>query len=291
MKSILPLGLSLRVVALLGLFSIVSATAADFSVTTPGGQYAFQINGTDSPNLTLVRGQTYTFDVQTSDFHPFHIESPGVDGNNDTYSGIITYTVPTNAANYYYNCVYHGDSMRGEIFTVPPPTPADFHVRTPDDQFAFQINGTNSPTLTLVRGQTYTFDVQTSQGYHPFHIESSGVDVNNIDAGIITYTVPTNAANYYYNCYFHGDSMRGEILTVAPSVPVLKLLSIAISSNIVLTSTNASNVSLTPEFKTNFSSTNWFALTVQSNRFANGTNEIICGRPAGSNLFIRLRSP
>ncbi len=276
------------VVCVLSYAGVISAKSADFSVTTPDGQFAFKINGTDSPNLTLERGKTYTFEIDTSDFHPFHIQSPGTDVN-DISSGIITYTVPTNAANYYYNCVFHGDDMRGEIFTVPPPPPADFHVRTPDDQFAFQINGTNSPTLTLVRGHTYTFDVQTTTGFHPLHIESPGVDVNNIDTGMINYTVPTNAANYYYNCAFHGNIMRGEIVTVAPSAPVVKLLTINVSSNIVLTSTNASSLTLTPEFTTNLGSTNWFALSVQTNRFANGTNEIICGRPAGNNLFIRVR--
>ena len=33
-----------------------SAAAADFSVRTPNAQFAFQINGVDSPTLTLVRG-------------------------------------------------------------------------------------------------------------------------------------------------------------------------------------------------------------------------------------------
>src|SRR5439155_14616420 len=96
---------------------------------------------------------------------------------------------------------------------------ADFTVRTPNAQFAFQINGTNSPNLTLVRGKTYTFAVSTTVGFHPFHIASPAVDANDISTGTITYTVPTNAANYFYNCTVHGDSMRGEIFTVAPPPP------------------------------------------------------------------------
>jgi hypothetical protein len=58
----------------------------------------------------------------------------------------------------------------------------------------------------------------------------------------------------------------------------------------VLTSTGTTNWTVNPEFNTNLITTNWFALTVQTNRFANGTNEVICGRPSGSNLFIRLRA-
>jgi len=267
---------------------VFSAKAADFEVRTPNDQFAFQINGVNSPTLTLVRGRTYTFDVQTSPgFHPFHIESPGVDPN-DIDNGIMTYTVPTVAANYYYNCTFHGDSMRGEIITIPPPPTADFEVRTPNDQAAFQINGVNSPTLTLVRGQTYTFNVQTSPGFHPFHIESPGVDPNGIDNGIMTYTVPTNAANYFYDCVVHFGFMRGQIVTVPP--PTFRILSLAVSTNIVLRSTGTNNWTVNPEFNTDLRTPNWSALTVQTNRFANGTNEVICGRPPGTNVFIRLRA-
>jgi hypothetical protein len=268
--------------------SLLPAGAADFAVRTPNSQFAFQINGIDSPTLTLVRGRTYTFDVQTTvGFHPFHIESTGLSANNIA-SGTITYVVPTNAANYFYNCTLHGNLMRGEIVTVPPP---DFTVRTPNAQFAFQINGVNAPTLTLVRGRTYIFDVQTTTDFHPFHIESPGVDVNDIDSGTITYTVPMADANYFYNCSVHGDSMRGEILTTPPPPPpTFRILSLAVGSNIVLTSTGTNTWTVNPEFNTNLMTTNWFALTVQTNRFSNGTNEVICGRPPGSSVFIRLRA-
>src|SRR6185503_7292798 len=94
---------------------------------------------------------------------------------------------------------------------------ADFVVRTPGGQFAFQINGTDNLTLTLVRGGTYRFDVPTSRGFHPFRIYSSGVDVNGIDSGILTYRVPTNDANYFYDCTSHVGAMRGDILTIPPA--------------------------------------------------------------------------
>ena len=54
--------------------------AADFTVTSPGFFYA--INGAQpNPTLTLVRGQTYTFAVNSSSVHPFEIRSPGVANN------------------------------------------------------------------------------------------------------------------------------------------------------------------------------------------------------------------
>jgi len=153
------------------------------------------------------------------------------------------------------------------------------------------INGVDGPTLTLVRGRTYTFAVSTSPGLHPFHIESPGTDTNDIATGTITYTVPTDDANYFYNCTIHGDSMRGEIITVPPpSPPTVRIVGLLVDTNLVVTSTGTNNWTVNPEFSTNLSGTNWFALTVKSNRFFNGTNETICGRPPGNAVFIRIRA-
>ena len=167
---------------------------------------------------------------------------------------------------------------------------ADFTVRTPTPAFFFVINGVTNATLTLVRGRTYTFDVDTICGFHPFRVNSPGVDTSSLCFGLLTYVVPTNAANYYYDCTVHGQSLRGEILTVeGPALPLVRIVSYSFTSNLVLRSTGTNNLAIFPEYKTNLNQTNWFALTVQTNRFLNGTNETICGRPPGSNVFIRLR--
>lgn len=108
----------LSTLLLLGLLSL-AATAADFSVTTPGFYYSINGSGAN-PVLTLVRGQTYTFDVNVSSIHPFFISSPGVLNNNIT-NGVITYTVPTAASNYDYHCSIH--LFGAQIITVPPPQP------------------------------------------------------------------------------------------------------------------------------------------------------------------------
>src|SRR5437867_21638 len=168
---------------------------------------------------------------------------------------------------------------------------ADFTVTTPGGQFAFNINGVNSPTLTLVRGHTYTFAVNTTPGFHPFRINSPGVVNNSISTGTTTYTVPTDATNYTYDCVVHGVSMQGSILTVEPSAPPsIRILGLSVGTNIVLTSSGTNTWSVIPEYTTNLSSTNWFALTVQSNVFANGTNDTFCGRPPGDAVFIRIKA-
>src|SRR5262245_31146158 len=180
----------------------------------------------------------------------------------------------------------------GVFASFPQAFAADFTVTTPNAQFAFNINGVNSATLTLVRGQTYTFQVNTTPGFHPFHIESPGVVNNDISTGTMTYTVPTAADNYVYFCTIHGLSMQGNISTIEPSSPPpsIKILSLSVSNNIVLISTATNTWNMLPEFNTDLGSTNWFALTVETNRFANGTNETICGRPTGTNVFIRIRA-
>jgi plastocyanin len=169
---------------------------------------------------------------------------------------------------------------------------ADFTVTTPNAQFSFRINGVDSPTLTLVRGRTYTFEIATTPGFHPFRIRSTGVVNNNISSGTVTYTVPLDAANYTYDCTLHGASMQGQILTIdPPTPPVIRILGLSFElDRIVVRSLGTNSWTVNPEYSTNLSSTNWFALTVQTNRFANGTNETYCGRPQGDNVFIRIRS-
>ena len=164
---------------------------------------------------------------------------------------------------------------------------ADFNVTSPG--FFYAINGNQpNPTLTLVRGRTYTFAVNTDPS-HPFEILSPGVVNNNISQGTITYTVPNIASNYTYICSIH--FFGGQIVTVAPPPPPpIHILSLAVSNNVVLRSTGTNGWSVNPEFSTNLTTTNWFALSVLSNRFLNGTNETFCGRPPGTNVFLRIRS-
>lgn len=168
---------------------------------------------------------------------------------------------------------------------------ADFSVSTPGSQFAFLINGVNNnPTITLVRGRTYTFAINNAS-FHPFNIlGSAGVVNNNISSGTITYTVPLTVANYSYECSIH--HFTGTILTVAPPVPVPPVIfKFTVGTNLNLKFTGSNTFSYFPEFNTNLATTNWFALSVvQTNTAPNGTNDVICGKPPGNNVFIRVRA-
>jgi len=85
---------------------------------------------------------------------------------------------------------------------------------------AYTINGANNPTLSLIRGFTYYFNVSASG--HPFWIKTSqttgtgdaynnGVTNNGTESGTVIITVPFDApSTLYYICQFHG-SMTGTI--------------------------------------------------------------------------------
>jgi hypothetical protein len=168
---------------------------------------------------------------------------------------------------------------------------ADFTVTSPG--FFYSINSASpNPTLTLERGRTYTFDVSTAS-IHPFQILSPGTAVsNNTSTGTIIYTVATDAPatnNPGYRCSLHNFS--GIILTVAPpSPPVVNITGLTVGTNLTIHSTGTNTWTVVPEFNTDLTKTNWFALTVETNTFVNGTNETICGKPPGDNVFIRIKS-
>jgi len=85
-------------------------TTPDFKVTSPGFFFAFSGVSGQNPVITLQRGRTYRFDVDTDDIHPFEIinaPAGSVTGNN-TSAGIVTFTVPATAQDYAYKCTIHG---------------------------------------------------------------------------------------------------------------------------------------------------------------------------------------
>lgn len=186
---------------------------------------------------------------------------------------------------------------------------ADFTVTTPEgtNATAFTINGvTNSPTITLVRGRTYTFEINTTINNHPFVFGSlvevgeenlpfgptpEGVSGDNTTTGTATFNVPIDAPDCGYFCNVH--AFYGFIQMVDPPPPTVQIVGLTVGTNLVLTSTttDTNGVAIAPEFSTNLLTTNWFALTVNTNRFFDGTNETICGRPPGDAIFIRIKLP
>jgi hypothetical protein len=104
------------------------AFAADFTVSAPTFS-AFVVNGANNPSLNLVRGHTYTFDVNTPG-HPFYIKTAQVTGTGSTFdTGVtnngatgngtipttLTFAVPASApSTLFYQCSVHG-AMTGTL--------------------------------------------------------------------------------------------------------------------------------------------------------------------------------
>ena len=118
------------------------------------------------------------------------------------------------------------------VGAAPPAAAAttNFDV-TNNGMSSFSINGAANPTLTLIRGQSYVFNV-TALG-HPFWITtargagdtdsnafSDGVTGNGASPGTLTFVVPLTApATLFYQCAFH-DPMGGTLLIGSPAPPV-----------------------------------------------------------------------
>lgn len=106
-----------------------------FTVEKPNSS-DYLIDGQADPTLTLVRGQSYTFDFK-GDGHPFYIKSmlgPGTTGRYDT--GVVNqgsssasldllFTVPNDAPDLlYYQCSAH-PNMQGQLQLVSSQVPVN----------------------------------------------------------------------------------------------------------------------------------------------------------------------
>lgn len=110
------------------------AAANTFTITPMStSAWTISIDGApaiSNPTLTLLTGQTYTFNVTASTFHPFWIKTLQGTGSNNAYAGsglsdngvtsstTLTFEVPADApATLFYNCGNHR-GMTGTIAVI-----------------------------------------------------------------------------------------------------------------------------------------------------------------------------
>lgn len=218
--------------------------------------YIFSPDGlTPNPNFKLFRGVTYRFDInapgvpitfrtQRTLDDAFLIKQ-GITAQA-VESGIIELTLNESTPNEIYyvadNNINIGGLIRvanieessfidveAEILGKKNYVINNGNASTVEINYSVTNNGSGNyviadaanPTLTLIKGYTYTFSVNAPG--HPFLIKtaqvtgtdsnySSGVTNNGAEVGTVTFTVPFDAPDIlYYNCQFH-RSMQGTFL-------------------------------------------------------------------------------
>ena len=221
----------------------VQPTGNNYTVTVAnsGSGNKYYIDGVEAAALTLVTGLTYVFDVSDSSNsgHPFRFKDASgntltagvtVSGTAGQSGATVTYVVPTvgtQPARYY--CTVHGNGMGNTITTVASNTNfAVTVVNSGGNKFA--LNGMTAPTLQLVRGTTYTFDLSdSSNSGHPLAFKSGN---NSYTDGVtstgtpgqsgasVTFAVPTNAPGIglRYYCTVHGNGMGNTITTSGTAI-------------------------------------------------------------------------
>jgi hypothetical protein len=172
-------------------------------VDSPGSGTTYRLGG-------LAIGATYKIAVATYDEY-----------NNTSTSYVAGPDVLVTGTPAVTNYITGGPFQFG-VGIGAPITTTQFTVIN-NGAGSYSVNGTQSATLTLSRGATYTFNVNATG--HPFYIQTSGNGyvANNVfstgvtlvsgtrDVGTITFQVPQNAPDIlYYQCQFH-SSMYGQI--------------------------------------------------------------------------------
>jgi hypothetical protein len=179
----------------------------------------FTAGGTGGSPITNYQ---YSVDgIAFIDFDPVQLSSPL------TISGLtngVQYNVSIKAVNEIGVSDASNSISATPVAPVAPPEP-DFFV-TNAGSGAYLIDGVSNDTITLVRGQTYIFEINASG--HPFWIQTSsgaynsenvynvGITGNGTQVGTITWVVDESApSTLYYVCQFH-PAMAGVINIIDP---------------------------------------------------------------------------
>ena len=150
-------------------WDVTAVDSNNYTFTGPGYE-----SGALDPDITLVRGQTYYFSLETAT--GTNNGTNTATGQGATNGSVTWVTASGDASTYYYNCEYHGP-MYGQIvvqgntggntynFNVTH-VGSDYYTISGNDRNG-AVSG-NNPTITVYEGDTVTFNVNASG--HPFYI-------------------------------------------------------------------------------------------------------------------------
>ena len=234
------------------------ADLIDVEVKEIDGGNKFYLNGVLSPDLSFSSSKTYVFDQNNSSTnkHPIAISETKnglhengltvenikffVDGYNKTESeysmifsnnntldnAFVVFTPSNDHTLLYYYCLLH-PGMANDAKILVNGFEVEIVAETLNVSNRgisdYLISQKNDPDITLERGKTYEFNIDTPG--HPFWIKtisstgsgnsySEGLTNNGTANGTIVFKVPEDAPNQlYYNCQIH-SSMSGIIKIV-----------------------------------------------------------------------------
>ena len=208
-----------------------------------GEKYVFDLNDETASNhpfsISETKNGTHNDGVSVSNGIKYYIKGDSVteqeysssfSADTTLENAFVVFEPSSSDTILYYYCLFHGGMANdakilidGFVEQVPEVVATTIQVQNvgaSDYKFTAEGLTGNDPTLTLVRGKTYEFDV--TAGGHPFWIKTSqgtgssnqyneGITNNGASNGKLTFTVSDDApSTLYYNCQFHG-SMTGVI--------------------------------------------------------------------------------
>ena len=194
----------------IGTATSTSPTTATVSFTAPGsngGATITSYTATSAPgSITGTLNQAGSGTISVSGL---------VAGTSYTFTVTATNSIGTS-----------NPSIPSNSITMPNPAPGGTTFVFQNSGFIYTVDtyGGTFPTLTLARGQTYTFNLNGISSSHPLALRLAsgnttavpGTTGNNASSGVygpasVTYVVPVDAPSaIYYQCVFH-SSMIGTI--------------------------------------------------------------------------------
>ena len=220
--------------------------------------HKFYINSTLTPDLNISSGKKYVFDQNdaSTSLHPLSLSltKNGTHGGGSSLENIsfyangykvsesefvllfsegksfdnafLVYEPLSSDTILYYYCLHHpglANDAKILVDNYVPVTESSIEASLTvlnNGISDFIISNKNDPIITLERGKTYEFDINSPS--NPFWIKTSqmtgtgdaysnGVTNNGITSGKLTFTVPSDAPSVlYYNCQIHTE-MTGKI--------------------------------------------------------------------------------